>query len=501
MRHIISICCVITLLSLICRGSSMRLFDLAEKNRKEREKSVNVEDDQTLLSYRGEDFIDVEINRSGDSRRISELSGEDLDILDNEHHQYDEILASKAKIEQDRRRKRKLSRKPKKGPRRNIRKDRAKRAKPKNSYTKQHAPSTREQFAEEESVQFDQSEQENPPEVGGQSKVPIFIIAGTQKSGSTVLAGYLAHHPQIAFAKRKELHFFDKNANYDKGIDSYFEDFDFLSNPNATIIGEATPYYTASRTAFSRIAQHFPHALFIVILREPVARAYSEYQMKARRIEDQNDFLSLLVQNKAILLKCMTENRDIDLKQLTQCLPKEISQHGRMGKLRKALTKTYDKVEQKWVNVVSQCFFVKKADESNVFVDQAKVNATTGYIENAADLGLFDSIYPGYEYIFDARSCWEYAKEGYEFIKPIEEAFIGEMEAFSACHQNLTRVAGNPTTLVERLKVLDNAINTCIKVVGGISRQYFYRSLYVAQLVHSFKVGSTANLFAPLFCF
>ena len=38
------------------------------------------------------------------------------------------------------------------------------------------------------------------------------------------------------------------------------------------------------------------------------------------------------------------------------------------------------------------------------------------------------------------------------------------------------------------LSQLDKAVEECVKVKSGISSQYFYRSLYVAQLVHCFKV-------------
>jgi hypothetical protein len=45
---------------------------------------------------------------------------------------------------------------------------------------------------------------------------------------------------------------------------------------------EATPFYIASRHACRRISETVPEVKIIVLLREPVARAYSEYQMKKR---------------------------------------------------------------------------------------------------------------------------------------------------------------------------------------------------------------------------
>lgn len=42
--------------------------------------------------------------------------------------------------------------------------------------------------------------------------------------------------------------------------------------------------------------------------------------------------------------------------------------------------------------------------------------------------------------------------------------------------------------VVNRVKQIDRAASECIRVQGGISKQYFYRSLYVVQFYHCFKV-------------
>jgi hypothetical protein len=43
---------------------------------------------------------------------------------------------------------------------------------------------------------------------------PSFLIIGAQKCGTTTLHAYLAEHPQIATSAEKELHYFDREANY-----------------------------------------------------------------------------------------------------------------------------------------------------------------------------------------------------------------------------------------------------------------------------------------------
>jgi hypothetical protein len=113
---------------------------------------------------------------------------------------------------------------------------------------------------------------------------PDFIIIGAQKGGTTSLFYYLADHPNIVGARRKEVHFF--NNNFHKGMSWYRAQFptsfhkyyaknirkrDFLT-------GEASPYYLPHPYAPQRIASHLPHVKLIVLLRNPVERAYSSYR-------------------------------------------------------------------------------------------------------------------------------------------------------------------------------------------------------------------------------
>ena len=117
--------------------------------------------------------------------------------------------------------------------------------------------------------------------------LPSFIIAGTQKSGTTVLAAYLSSHPSLVLSRRKEVHFFDRTRTYIKGLDSYLSAFPYVNysvelDLSPPLFGEATPFYLASLNACRRISQDLPDVKMIVLLREPISRAYSEYQMQQR---------------------------------------------------------------------------------------------------------------------------------------------------------------------------------------------------------------------------
>jgi hypothetical protein len=110
-------------------------------------------------------------------------------------------------------------------------------------------------------------------------QLPDFVIIGTQRGGTTSLYRYLTEHPDISGALRKEVHFFDRY--YEKGMDWYLANFPVRGE--APVVGEASPYYLFHPDVPERVRRALPHAKFIVLLRNPVDRAYSHYQMVVRR--------------------------------------------------------------------------------------------------------------------------------------------------------------------------------------------------------------------------
>jgi Sulfotransferase domain len=117
--------------------------------------------------------------------------------------------------------------------------------------------------------------------------LPSFIIAGVQKGGTTALSALLCTVEIVSFSKKKEVHFFDNSRHYSGGITEYFNQFyewDYAATKglNPPVFGESTPFYIASRDACRRISETVPDVKMIVLLREPVQRAHSEYEMKKR---------------------------------------------------------------------------------------------------------------------------------------------------------------------------------------------------------------------------
>jgi hypothetical protein len=116
--------------------------------------------------------------------------------------------------------------------------------------------------------------------------LPDFLIIGTQKGGTTSLYNYLQAHPAIASAARKEVHFFDRRCNLNRGLAWYRGHFPSRVEKyyaqhlhgQAFLTGEATPEYLFLPHIPNRVAQVLPHVKLIVLLRHPVDRAYSQYQ-------------------------------------------------------------------------------------------------------------------------------------------------------------------------------------------------------------------------------
>ena len=119
-----------------------------------------------------------------------------------------------------------------------------------------------------------------------------FIVAGAQKSGTTALNYYLKRHPQIALPIKKEVHFFDKDELFAGGNVSY-EPLHEMFRPARTgsIAGENTPIYLYWRPALPRIRDYNAAMKFIVILRNPIERAFSQWNMQRSRGAEPLDFL------------------------------------------------------------------------------------------------------------------------------------------------------------------------------------------------------------------
>ncbi len=122
--------------------------------------------------------------------------------------------------------------------------------------------------------------------------LPNFVIIGAAKAGTTSLYGWLREHPFVAPAHTKEVHYFDYN--YYRGLDWYRMHFPLEAERAAFaaehgrpfITGEASPSYISHIWAPERLARLLPDVKLLVTLRNPVDRAYSQFQMSRREDEE-----------------------------------------------------------------------------------------------------------------------------------------------------------------------------------------------------------------------
>ena len=113
--------------------------------------------------------------------------------------------------------------------------------------------------------------------------LPDFVIIGESKCGTTSLYNYMIQHPAIKPALTKEINFF--NWSYDKPQNWYSAHFptkfkkklskNIYKKPFLT--GESTPLYLFNSQVPRRMFETIPNVKIIVVLRNPVDRAYSHY--------------------------------------------------------------------------------------------------------------------------------------------------------------------------------------------------------------------------------
>ena len=118
-------------------------------------------------------------------------------------------------------------------------------------------------------------------------EVPDFVILGGQRCGTSSMYKYLGRHPQVAPSLRKETEYF--TIDYDKGEAWYRAHFPMrVRRTMAQVRGrrlvtfEATPDYLFDPRAPGRLANMLPEAKLVIMLRDPVERAFSHYHHNVR---------------------------------------------------------------------------------------------------------------------------------------------------------------------------------------------------------------------------
>lgn len=165
--------------------------------------------------------------------------------------------------------------------------------------------------------------------------LPDFLVIGAMKAGTTSMFEYLAAHPQVCAPVQKEIHFFSQN--FRRGEAWYRGHFPsqwrLRLSLRRRITGEATPGYLFHEKAPGRIRQLVPQARLIALLRDPVERAWSQYQHQRRAGHEQRPFRSAIEAELAALSDASAGRRKLpstylarglylrQLKQFAACFP------------------------------------------------------------------------------------------------------------------------------------------------------------------------------------
>ena len=134
-----------------------------------------------------------------------------------------------------------------------------------------------------------------------------FVVAGVQKAGTTALHDFLAQHPHVALLRDQALHFFDKEEHFgssrpglvtEPDYDVLLENFD--SGWRWRVAGEVTADYLYYPRALERIAQYNADMKVIVSLRNPVERAFSQWNMRREKGQEPLEFIDALKRDEEI---------------------------------------------------------------------------------------------------------------------------------------------------------------------------------------------------------
>lgn len=121
---------------------------------------------------------------------------------------------------------------------------------------------------------------------------PDFLIVGTKRGGTTSLWNYLLQHPQVlpmfpaARGRKANAWFFEHQEESDAWYRSHFHTRMYrrlrARSVGRVVTGEASPYYMYGPSIPARIAQIIPDVRLVVMLRNPVDRAYGHFQERVK---------------------------------------------------------------------------------------------------------------------------------------------------------------------------------------------------------------------------
>lgn len=133
---------------------------------------------------------------------------------------------------------------------------------------------------------------------------PNFFVVGAAKAGTTSIYSYLNSHDSVFMCPVKEPHFFatpwasPSSPTTPSPINDAAEYTAlFARSSGYDAVGEASPSYLYDEEAPTRIRDRLPHAKIVIVLRDPVDRAFSHYLMDVREGVQRSSFKEALIED------------------------------------------------------------------------------------------------------------------------------------------------------------------------------------------------------------
>jgi hypothetical protein len=139
------------------------------------------------------------------------------------------------------------------------------------------------------------------------------VTIGAQKSGTTALYAYLGQHEHfVAGADGKEVQFFSSLARWNAGPHRYMEAFPVMERDDAerAVVADMSPAYMTDFGTLQSMSELLPGARIVVMLREPVERAWSEISMLRRQQRTQIEKDQFLLKHASELRACAEQMAD-----------------------------------------------------------------------------------------------------------------------------------------------------------------------------------------------
>jgi len=179
---------------------------------------------------------------------------------------------------------------------------------------------------------------------------PTFFILGAQKAGTTSLYTYLSHHPQVYMSEVKEPVFFESDQEYQKGIRYYWQKY-FYNWSGEIAVGEARANNLFLPYIPERIKSFVPKAKLIIMLRDPVERAYSAWWMQRTYFNLEKYSFKEAVRRELRLLRSDFKIEDIENEMILKALENNYNFNGYITR-----GQYYDQIK----------FYLKHFSESNL---------------------------------------------------------------------------------------------------------------------------------------